>query len=240
MLEPGLHNVDCMDAMREYPDGYFDLAICDPPYGIGINSMNYTRSGAIRTSSVSLAPRRDYRRKGEWDVKPSKEFFDELFRVSKKQIVWGGNYFSDFLPPSKSFLVWDKRIYDYMSNDFADCELAWVSPGSGVARVFRFMWNGCLTGDRKENAERFHPTQKPVALYEWCLKLYAKPGDKILDPMTGSGSCLVACRNKGFECTGFEIDGEYYEKAKARIDKETAQMNIFDLEKGGQWTQQEL
>lgn len=228
MFEPGLHNVDCMSAMREYPDGYFDLAICDPPYGIGVNSMNYTRSGAIRPSRGSRATRRDYRRKGEWDVKPGKEFFTELFRVSKRQIIWGGNYFIDQLTPTKTFLVWDKRIYDHMSNDFADCELAWVSPGSGVARMFRFMWNGYLIADRTERSERFHPTQKPVALYEWCLKLFAKEGDKILDPMAGSGSCLIACHNKGFECTGFEIDEEYFQKATERINQESSQMNIFD------------
>ena len=122
-----LYNMDCMEGMRRFPDKYFELAIVDPPYGIGIGTMNYTKSGAVRSRGNNLANRRDYRKKGDWDVRPSAEYFAELMRVSANQIIWGGNYFSDHLPPSKSFIVWDKRTDEKYSNDFADCELAWCS-----------------------------------------------------------------------------------------------------------------
>ena len=226
----GLYNADCMDGMKAFPDKYFDLAIVDPPYGIGCMTMNYTKSGAVRiTHGTAAATRRDYRKQTQWDVKPDKAYFDELFRVSKRQIVWGGNYFADVLPPSKSFVVWDKRCAPAMNNDFADCELAWMSPGMGVSRVFRYLWNGMLQGncDSRNNEDRFHPTQKPVPLYLWLLEKYAKPGDKIIDTHAGSGSCLVACERAGFECWGFEIDEEYYQKATERLERERNQINMF-------------
>ena len=165
--------MDCMEGMKQFPDKYFDLAVVDPPYGIGVMTMTYTKSGAVRTHGNAAAKRRDYRKQSEWDVKPPEEYFTELRRVSKKQIVWGGNYFSDMLKPSKSFIVWDKRACDDMVNDFADCEYAWCSNGLGVARMFRFCWNGMIQGNMKHKEERFHPTQKPIALYEWIYKRYA-------------------------------------------------------------------
>ena len=221
--------MDCMVGMKEFPDKYFDLAIVDPPYGIGVMAMNYTKSGAVRTHGHSAAKRRDYRKHSEWDVKPNKEYFDELFRVSKKQIIWGGNYFSDTLPPSKSFIVWDKRVVDSMTNDFSDCEYAWMSSGMGVARMFRFCWNGMIQGNMKNKEDRFHPTQKPVELYKWILNKYSKPGDIILDTHVGSASSLIACHKTGHKFVGFEIDEEYYQKAKKRLDLETNQMTLFDL-----------
>ena len=227
---PGLYNADCMDGMKAFPDKYFDLAIVDPPYGIGCMTMNYTKSGAVRiTHGTVAATRRDYRKQTQWDVKPDKAYFDELFRVSRKQIVWGGNYFADVLPPSKSYVVWDKRCTPAMNNDYADCELAWMSPGMGVARVFRYLWNGMLQGncDSKQKEDRFHPTQKPVPLYLWLLEKYAKPGDKILDTHAGSGSCLVACERAGYDCWGFEIDEEYYQMAAERLERERNQINMF-------------
>lgn len=227
--QPGLYNADCMEAMKAFPDKFFDLAIVDPPYGIGVMSMNYTRSGAIRTHGNAAAKRRDYRKQGEWDKKPDKEYFDELFRVSKKQIIWGGNYFSDILQPSKSFVIWDKRVYDNCKNDFADCEYAWLSPGMGVARIYRFLWNGMLQGNMTEKEERFHPTQKPVSLYSWLLDKYAEKGFKVLDTHAGSASSLVACYKAGIDGWGFEIDGEYYEKARQRLNREKNQVNIFEL-----------
>ena len=142
---PDLYHADCMEALKEFPDQFFDLAIVDPPYGIGVMSMNYTKGGVprVRTGNDhSVAKRRDYRRFSDWDVRPGREYFDELFRVSKKQIIWGGNYFSDMLPPSKGFIIWDKRCADNMKNDFADCEYAWMSAGLGVARIFRFLIPG--------------------------------------------------------------------------------------------------
>ena len=226
---PDLYNVDCMAALKEFPDKFFDLAIVDPPYGIGIFSMNYTKSGAIRVRGNNVADRKDYRRFTDWDVKPGKEYFDELFRVSKKQIIWGGNYFSDMLPPSKGFIVWDKRCQDNMKNDFADCEYAWMSSGLGVARIYRFLWNGMLQGNMKEKEERFHPTQKPVSLYLWLLDKYAKKGDKILDTHAGSAASLIACQRSGFDGWGFEIDKEYFDKARARLDQERNQINMFNI-----------
>ena len=226
MLEFGFYNMDCMEGMKQFPDGYFDLAIVDPPYGIGVMSMNYTKSGAVRTHGCSAAKRRDYRKQAEWDIKPDQTYFDELFRVAKRKIVWGGNYFSDMLPPSKSFIVWDKRCNDAMRNDFADCEYAWAD--YGVARMFRFVWNGMIQGNMKSKEERFHPTQKPVALYEWILNNYAKPGDKILDTHVGSASSLVACHNLGYQYVGFELDPDYYKAASERLNVVRAQTSIFE------------
>lgn len=228
MLDFGFYNMDCMDGMREFPDGFFDLAICDPPYGIGVMSMNYTTSGSERKFGWMAANRRDYRKQGEWDIAPDKQYFDELFRVSKKQIIWGGNYFTEFLYPSKSFIVWDKRCDDAMRNDFADCEYAWASKGCGVARMFRFVWNGMIQGNMKTKEERFHPTQKPIALYEWILQNYANPGDKILDTHVGSASSLIACHRLGFDFVGFELDEEYFTKARQRLEAEQAQMSLFE------------
>lgn len=221
------YNMDCMEGMKQYPDKYFDLAVVDPPYGIGVLSMNYTRSGAVRTRGHSAAKRRDYRKQGEWDVKPSKEYFDELFRVSSKQIIWGGNYFADILPPAKGFICWDKRVNDSMTNDFADCEYAWMSDGMGVARMFRYCWNGMIQGDMKNKEDRFHPTQKPVALYTWIFKLYAKPGMKILDTHLGSGSSRLAAYDAGLDFVGYEIDKFYFDKQEERFNAHTAQQSLF-------------
>lgn len=226
MLDFGFYNMDCLEGMKQFPDGFFDLAIVDPPYGIGVMTMNYTKSGAVRTHGYAAAKRRDYRKQSEWDVKPDKAYFDELSRVAKRKIIWGGNYFSDMLPPSKSFIVWDKRCNDAMRNDFADCEYAWAD--YGVARMFRFVWNGMIQGNMKDKEERFHPTQKPVALYEWILNNYAKPGDKILDTHVGSASSLIACHNLGFQYVGFELDPEYFRKASERLEDARAQTSIFD------------
>ena len=225
MAEQLAFNMDCLEAMRQMPDKAFDLAVVDPPYGIGVMSMNYTKSGAVRTHGYAAAKRRDYRKQSEWDVAPPQEYFSQLFRVTKKCIIWGGNYFQ--LPPSKGFLVWDKRVNDQMSNDFADCEMAWMSEGLGVARVFRFCWNGMIQGDMKNKEERFHPTQKPVALYKWILNRYAKPGDKILDTHLGSGSSRIAAYDLGFDFVGYEIDKEYFDKQEERFAKHTAQTSLF-------------
>ena len=122
-----VYNCDCMEFMKALPDKFFNLAIVDPPYGIGVMSMNYTNSGAVRTPGYSAARRKDYRKQSKWDIAPDKEYFVELFRISKNQIIWGGNYFSEMIPASKSFVCWDKRCIDSMSNDFSDCEYAWCS-----------------------------------------------------------------------------------------------------------------
>ena len=226
MLNFGFYNMDCMDGMKEFPDKFFDLAIVDPPYGIGVGSMAYTNG--VKVVGKALAKRTDYSGHAEWDQEPpKKEYFDELFRVSKKQIIWGGNYFANVLPVTKSWIVWDKRCDEKFSNDFADCELAWCS--NGVARVYRYLYNGMLQGKMKDKEKRFHPTQKPVCLYEWLINRYAKPDDIILDTHVGSASSLIACHNTRHKFVGFEIDKEYYEKAKQRLEAEQAQMTIFDM-----------
>lgn len=219
------YNMDCMEGMKQYPDKYFDLAVVDPPYGIGVMSMNYTKSGAIRTHGYAAAKRRDYRKQGEWDIAPSEEYFEQLFRVSKKQIIWGGNYFH--LPPSKGFICWDKRVNDQMTNDFSDCELAWISDGLGVARMFRYCWNGMIQGDMKNKEDRFHPTQKPVALYRWIYEHYAKPGYKILDTHLGSGSSRLAAYDANLDFVGYEIDKFYFDKQEERFNAHTAQQSLF-------------
>ena len=231
-----LYNMDCMDGMKQFPDKYFDLAVVDPPYGIGIGNMNFTKSGAIRPSRNVLAVRRDYRMEEDWDkARPDKNYFNELMRISKNQIIWGGNYFSDILPASKSFIVWDKRTNEKYNNDFADCEIAWCS--KGVARIFRYLWCGMLQDNMKDKELRIHPTQKPVDLYNWILRHYAKPSYKIIDTHAGSASSLVACEQSGFDYIGFEIDNNYYNMALKRLEAEKSQIKLFDTVK---FTQMEM
>ena len=218
MLDFGFYNMDCMEGMKQFPDKFFDLAIVDPPYGIGENgSKNHTR--------CKLATATNYRAFAGGDVKPPDEdYFTELFRVSKNQIIWGANHFiSRFSKDSSCWIVWDKDN----TGDFADCELAWTSFPSAV-RKFKFRWNGMLQENMKNKEIRIHPTQKPVALYEWILTRYATPGDKILDTHVGSASSLIACHNLGFQCVGFELDPYYFNAASDRLETVKAQTSIFD------------
>lgn len=201
--ELDLRLTDCMAMMREMPDKAYDLAICDPPYGIGVNSM---RMGSRKTVMPD---------KRSWDDEiPKPEYFDELRRVSKKQIIWGGNYFP--LPPSRGWVVWDKGETMY-GRSFAECELAWMSIDAS-ARIFKL---------NPMQLDRFHPTQKPVALYEWLLANYAEKGQRILDTHMGSGSIAIACYNLGYALTACEIDKDYYEKAIERIKRATAQQRLL-------------
>lgn len=226
-----LYNADCMTAMREIPDGFFDLAIVDPPYGSGNNDDETgpcKSHRSIRTGGWWL---RGYERKAQaqgktasmqWDVAPPQEYFDELFRISKNQIIWGGNYFN--LPPARCFLIWDKMNIS-QSFSMAMCEYAWTS-FKGNAKLARFAPQGTAT------EKRVHPTQKPVALYKWQLGLYAKPGDRIVDTHAGSAACLIACHVMGFEYMGFEIDPYYFDLGSKRLETEKAQIRFCDLEKG--------
>ena len=212
--------MDCMDGMKQFPDKYFELAIVDPPYGIGENgSKNHTRGG--------IAAPQNYRAfAGEDKEPPNKEYFEELFRVSKNQIIWGANHFiSRFALDSSCWIVWNK---ENGNNDFADCELAWTSFPSAV-RKFDFRWAGMLQGDMKNKEKRIHPTQKPIALYSWLLGRYAKKGDKILDTHAGSASSLVACYRGGFDFIGFELDKHYYKLANERLSVEMSQLNFFSI-----------
>lgn len=209
--------MDCLEAMKTMPDKYFDLAIVDPPYGIGMDGGNIGGS--------NLGKAKDYTKK-QWDDKaPDKEYFNELIRVSKKQIIWGANHFISKIPfDSSCWVVWDKLN----SGNFADCELAYTNFDTAV-RKFEFRWNGMLQGNMKNKEIRIHPTQKPVALYKWLLQNYAKEGDKILDTHVGSASSIIACYDMGFDYMGFEIDKEYYDKAIERLEIVKAQISMFDL-----------
>jgi site-specific DNA-methyltransferase (adenine-specific) len=212
-------NEDNMQLMARYPDNYFDLAIVDPPYGIGENgSTNKTRG--------KLAKSKNYKSFAGGDISaPNKDYFIELIRVSKNVIIWGANHFVENIPNanSSSWVVWDKQNGD---NDFADCELAWTNHKTAV-RKFQFRWAGMLQGDMSNKETRIHPTQKPVALYKWLLDKYAKPTDKILDTHLGSGSIAIACHDYGFDLTACELDKEYFDKAMHRINNHTNQLNLF-------------
>lgn len=292
-MEPGLYNMDCMKALPQFPDKFFDLAIVDPPYGggytgdgeglvgggqtgsgisaaasaDGLTDTTLTarpfpmsrRGGALTAAGTSSACKAvaptgasahadagasgliatisvartggtwatKYGQQGgvfdeadvrHWDIAPSQEYFRELARVSKNQIIWGGNYFD--LPPTRCFLVWDKGIPEKFT--MAMCEYAWTSFNAN-AKMFKCAPQGTA------REPRFHPTQKPVALYTWQLRLFSEPGMRILDTHAGSASSLVACHRAGLACWGFEIDPEYYRLGKARLDKEAAQVSFFEL-----------
>jgi site-specific DNA-methyltransferase (adenine-specific) len=213
-----IYNVDCMQYMASLPDKAFDLAIVDPPYGIGEN-------GDRNASRTKLAKAKDYKAFAGRDVEPPPvQYFRDLQRVTKNQIIWGANHFIDRIAlPSSCWIVWDKVTG---SSDFADSELAWTSFKTAV-RNFRFQWAGMLQGDMKNKEQRIHPTQKPVKLYEWLLTNYAKPGQSILDTHMGSGSSVIAANNLGFEIVATELDQDYFNAACQRIKQATAQERLF-------------
>lgn len=209
-------NIDCMEGMRRYPDKYFDLAVCDPPYGIGM--------GGDKKMTDRLAKNKKYHTFDD-NRPPDAAYFEELRRVSKNQIIFGANNFTDNLPPSSCWLIWDKQNSE---NRYADAELAYTSFDTAV-RVFRFRWQGMLQGDMKQKETRIHPTQKPIALYEWILARYAKAGDKLLDTHVGSGSSIIAAVRGGYDIVGFEIDKTFYDLANERIKLQTSQATIWNL-----------
>ena len=214
----GFYNMDCMEAMKEIPDNYFELAIVDPPYGIGESKKKRENTKSNKWNN----PKKKIHNIKEWDLQtPKQEYFDELFRVSKEQIIWGGNYFIDKIKtPSMGWVFWDKLNGN---SDFSDGELAYTSFDRGL-RKFEWLWNGF---QKQRPEQRIHPTQKPVALYKWLLKNYAKEGDKILDTHVGSASSLIACYDMGFEYLGFELDEDYYNEACKRLEKHKSQLNMF-------------
>lgn len=207
MLGYGYYNMDCMDGLKLLPDKSIDLAIVDPPYGIGVRNNMGRRAGQDKGNIP----------KAYWDkVPPKPEYFTELFRVAKHSIIWGGNYFD--LPPCKCFIVWDKpQMSDKVS--FSMCEYAWTDI-DGTAKVYR---------KYSEVKGRIHATQKPVELYEWILSLFANEGDVILDTHVGSASSLIACHRTRHKFIGFEKDKYYYELSKKRLETEQAQMSVFDF-----------
>jgi site-specific DNA-methyltransferase (adenine-specific) len=195
-------NEDNMLLMARYPDKYFDLAIVDIPYGLGDKlTQGGTWANKYKKSDA------------DWDVLPTKDYFNELFRISKNQIIWGGNYTE--LPATRCFLIWDKIA---QMETMADCEFAWTSFDKN-AKIFRHV--------RNTSEKRIHITQKPISLYKWILDKYAKEGDKILDTHLGSGSIAIACHDYGFELTACELDKEYYDKSIQRIKNHTNQTKLF-------------
>jgi site-specific DNA-methyltransferase (adenine-specific) len=219
-----LHHMDCMDLMRGLPDKAFDLAIVDPPYFEGPNKPGFYRNGEF---SSTLVPAGKYGELKHWDV-PGPEYFDELRRVSRNQIVWGANHFAGrFDSSGPGWIVWDK---ENGASTFADAELAFTSFDKAV-RIFRYRWNGMIQGshgNKALNEKRIHPTQKPTALYEWLLTNYAKSGQRILDTHLGSGSSAIAANNLSFEFFGTELDADYFAAACKRIQQATAQDRLFD------------
>ena len=212
-------NEDNMELMSRYPDNHFDLAIVDPPYGLDFGSFNRTN----KTSDGTRIKANKYKN-SNWDENiPSENFFKELFRVSKNQIIWGGNYFPFIWNyGGKGFIFWNKG--NPVPN-FADGELAWTSFNK-VAKQFDFRYYGNLEGNTSAG-KKLHPTQKPVKLYEWLLMNYAKEGDKILDTHLGSGSIAIACHNLKYDLTACELDKEYFEAAMKRLNNHTAQLRII-------------
>ena len=196
-----LYNCDCIEFMKDIPDNYYDLAIVDPPYGIGMSSN----------------PIRQSHKRKQWDNSiPKKKYFEELFRISKNQIVWGGNYFIEYLRNTQNYIIWDKKQPEQFS--LAMCELGWTSFKS-PAKIYR---KSVL-----EEGNKIHPTQKPVKLYEWILKNYAKPTDKILDTHFGSCSIGIACHNFGCSLDACELDEEYFNKALKRLKIHVSQLSLF-------------
>lgn len=215
-------NGDCMEYMKDFPDDYFDLAIVDPPYG-GVTQGGYMSN----QMGGGVAKNRNDYHLSLWQCdRPNEDYFKELQRVSKNQIIWGGNYYASLLFDSQCWIVWDKEKPEGVS--FADVELAWTSFNL-ASSIFRFAWNGMIQGDMKNKEHKIHPTQKPVALYKWLINRFAKEGDTILDTHVGSGSSLIACYETGHKYVGFEIDTEYYRLAKERLENETAQTNMFEM-----------
>lgn len=239
MLDFGFYNMDCMEGMKQFPDGYFDLAICDPPYGINLGhktgkTVKIVGGGKRMFGGNSRASvwgkhksscESKFYHPFDDSATPDGRYFDELFRVSKAQIIWGGNFLGDYLGRATCMIVWDKARRNM---DQADCEIAWTSL-KGQSRVFNFKWNGMLQEDMKHKEKRIHPAQKPVALYKWILEKWGKPGNIILDTHVGSASSLIACEKAGYQYVGFEIDEVYYQMAKERMNNELAQITLFNL-----------
>jgi site-specific DNA-methyltransferase (adenine-specific) len=210
---------DCMELLRQTPDKAFDLAIVDPPYGINGGGDNRKAIGTKSQNNL-----RRFGRAGglDWDRSiPQAEYWQELFRVSKHQIVWGGNYFLDYLPATRCLITWDKMTY---IPSMSQIEIAWTS----------FNGHSQLIKINSNQSDRFHPTQKPVALYRWLLKNYAKPGQRILDTHLGSGSIAIACDIEGFDLVGTEIDHDYITAARKRLADHQAQPRLFEAQKDPQ------
>jgi site-specific DNA-methyltransferase (adenine-specific) len=218
MTEPNIEllNIDCLHYMKQCEDKQFDLAIVDPPYGILNIGMKITKTHKNGTPTVNKAhtPK-------EWDnTRPNKEYFYELQRISKNQIVWGGNYFADLLPASGCWFFWDKINGD--GSHFADGEFAWTSLKTSSKKFKCSVFDGLRGGK-----DRIHPTEKPKKLYDWILKNFANEGYKIIDTHLGSGSIALACYDRKFDLVGCEIDNEYFVNANNRLNQHKKQLTLF-------------
>ena len=201
---------DCTEALKRFGDGYFDIAVVDPPYGIGANKMQ-----------LGNGKKKIYRGEADWDnAIPTADYWEQLFRVSKNQIVWGGNYMTEYLKPTSAWLFWDKGTGE---NDFADGELAWTSYNGALRKITK-SWVGA---NAKDGLERIHPTQKPIYLYDWIFNRFAKEGNLILDTHVGSGSSRIAAHKNKLHFVGFEIDKGYYEAQEKRFNAVISQQSLF-------------
>jgi site-specific DNA-methyltransferase (adenine-specific) len=207
-IKSEVFNLDCIEGMKQYPDKYFELAIVDPPYG-----LERLQKGSLRLGGT----KGNYKQKLNWDKKPNEDYFNELFRVSKNQIIWGANNF--ILPPTEYFCIWDKK---QTVDNFATAEYAWVSMGlKKPAKIFTYSIH------QHNQTNKIHPTQKPIKLYKWILQNYTKEGDKILDTHLGSGSSRIAAYDMDFEFTGFELDKDYFDSSEKRFQQHIQQLTIF-------------
>lgn len=218
-------NVDCLEYMRECADNQFDLAIVDPPYGINFDG-NTTVSG--KSGKANTFQNIQHHVKKGWDnERPTQEYFNQLMRISQNQIVWGGNYFADLLPPKKGWIFWDKKITNANNANFSDGELAWTSFDC-ILKRYTYDWIGFGYLNNSQKEKKIHPTQKPVQLYKWLLDNYANKGDSIFDSHLGSGSIAIACHDLGFDLTSCEIDADYHKAALKRFELHTSQTKLFN------------
>lgn len=213
MLDFGYYNLDCTEGMKQFPDNYFDLAIVDPPYGIGEdwkkrNKGNVFTETSYKNENIS-----------------GNEYFEELKRISKNQIICGYNYYTDILGPTNYLIIWDKGCGDNQVIKYSKCEIAYTSIRM-PCNIARVLWDGYRM-EKGNKIKKIHPHQKPVALYVWLLQKYAKKGDKILDTHVGSASSLIACHKMGFDYVGFELDKLYYDHSVKRLKEELSQVNMF-------------
>jgi site-specific DNA-methyltransferase (adenine-specific) len=227
-----LLHADCLEYMKGLPDKAFELAIVDPPYGIG-ESGQRNKTGDRPTAKWKNPKSVNYKTFDDSKA-PSFEYFNELKRVSNHQIIWGGNYFTEFLEASMGWVIWDKKVDE--KEHLSMAEMAWSSFNK-KAMLFELLWAGFKKG---EQTERIHPTQKPVALYKWLLQNYAKPGDRILDTHLGSGSIAIACHDMGFDLTGCELDKDYYDAAVKRLKTHQLQPQLFEPKETFQHKQSNL
>jgi len=218
-MESKVYNTDCLEAMKAYPDNYFELAIVDPPYQIERFSKNMESKGTLG-KSIFMGKNKIK----QWDKLPPTEYFTELMRISKNQIIWGANHFwqTANLPNCTNFIFWDKKM---PFENFSRGELAYTS-FKGVSKCFEYNYYGNIEGNSQSNG-RFHPTQKPVALYRWLLQNYAKQGDKILDTHLGSGSSRIAADMEGYDFTGYELDSDYFNASVKRFNEYKLQAKLF-------------